>query len=102
MKYSNQQILDFVYDNGSWAVTDGCPCISAPYDGNEIYVCLFQNDDCEDFIEIEVISTKQVEHSYGIVFENNSEYIKEYCIGEEHHDKLKQLYNSYHQYRMTA
>ena len=65
MKYSDQQILDFVYGNESWAVTEGCPCISALFDGNEIYVCLFQNDDCEDFIEIEVISTKRVEYVYG-------------------------------------
>lgn len=102
MKYSDQQILDFVYGNESWAVTEGCPCISALFDGNEIYVCLFQNDDCEDFIEIEVISTKRVEYVYGGSFLNNSEYIKEYCVGEEHHSKLKLLYNTYHQQRMCA
>ncbi len=102
MKYTDQQILDFVYGNSSWTVTEGCPCISAPFDGKEIYVCLFRNDECEDFIEIEVISTEQVQYPYGIAFENNSEYIKEYCLGEDHHDKLKGLYNSYHQYRMSA
>lgn len=102
MNYSDKQILEFVYNNSSWTVTEGCPCISAPYDGNEVYVCLFQNDDCEDFIEIEVVSTQKVEYPYGVAFENNSEYIKAYCLGEDHYDKLKELYNSYHQYRMVA
>lgn len=102
MRYTDQQILDFVYNNLSWTVTDGCPCISSPFEGNEIYVCLFQNDECEDFIEIEVISTERVEHSYGVDFNNNTEYIKEYCLGETHHDKLKELYHTYHQQRMSA
>jgi len=102
MKYTDKQILNFIFSNSVWTVTEGCPCISSLYDGNELYVCLFQNDDCDEFIEIELISTKQVEQPYGIVFENNSEYLKEYCVGEEYHNELKQLYYSYHQYRMSA
>jgi len=102
VRYTDEQILEFVFRNSLWDVTEGCPCISAPFDGNEIYVCLFQNDECEDFIEIEVISAEKVENTFGITFVNHSEYIKEYCIGEEHHDKLKELYNSYHHYKMSA
>lgn len=102
MKYSEKQILNYVYTNQSWSVTEGCPCLSAPFEGNEIYVCLFQNDRCEDFMEIEVISTERVEYQFGFGFENTSEYVKEYCKDEEHFETLRELYQKYHIYKLSA
>lgn len=102
MKYSESQILEFVYKNGDWTVTDGCPCISSVFDENDIYICLYQNNECDDFIEIEVISSKRIENNYEVDFQNNTEFSKIYCLGDDHHDLLKKLYLSNYKLRMTA
>lgn len=101
--YNEKQIFDIVFNTRNWDVTDGCPCISRSVGEHELYICLYQNEDCDDFIEIEVVSYEQVEGFWGTTtYETKSEYSKKYCLGDKFHSELKELYLKYHQVTMSA